>query len=36
VAAAAGGFVYTRAVLRMGIPEARQVRGLVMSRFGRG
>ncbi len=36
VAAAAGGFVYMRAVLRMGIPEARQVRGLVLSRFGRG
>jgi len=36
VAAAAGGFVYLRAVLRMGIPEARQVRGLVLSRFRRG
>jgi putative peptidoglycan lipid II flippase len=36
VAAAAGGFVYMRAVLRMGIPEARQVRGLVLSRLRRG
>jgi hypothetical protein len=34
-AAAAGGFIYVRAVLRMGIPEARQVRHLVMGRFGR-
>ena len=34
-AAAVGGFIYMRAVLRMGIPEARQVRGLVLARFGR-
>jgi putative peptidoglycan lipid II flippase len=34
-AAAAGGFVYLRAVLRMGIPEARQVRRLVLGRLGR-
>ncbi len=34
-AAAVGGFIYMRAVLRMGIPEARQVRGLVLGRFGR-
>jgi putative peptidoglycan lipid II flippase len=34
-AAAVGGLVYLRAVLRMGIPEARQVRGLVLARFGR-
>jgi hypothetical protein len=30
-----GGFIYMRAVLIMGIPEARQVRGLVLARFGR-
>jgi putative peptidoglycan lipid II flippase len=34
-AAATGGFIYMRAVLRMGIPEARQVRGLILARFGR-
>jgi putative peptidoglycan lipid II flippase len=34
-AAAVGGFIYMRAVLRMGIPEARQVRRLVLARFGR-
>ena len=34
-AAAAGGFIYMRAVLRMGIPEAGQVRALVLARFGR-
>ena len=34
-AAAVGGFIYMRAVLRMGIPEARQVRSLVAARFGR-
>ena len=34
-AAAVGGFIYLRAVLRMGIPEARQVHRLVLSRFGR-
>jgi putative peptidoglycan lipid II flippase len=34
-AAAVGGFIYMRAVLRMGIPEAGQVRALVMARFGR-
>jgi putative peptidoglycan lipid II flippase len=33
--AAAGGFVYMRAVLLMRIPEARQVRRLVRGRFGR-
>jgi len=35
VAAAVGGLIYMRAVLRMGIPEARQVRALVGARFGR-
>ena len=35
-AAGAGGFIYLRAVLRMDIPEARQVHRLVLSRFGRG
>jgi putative peptidoglycan lipid II flippase len=34
-AAAAGGFIYVQAVLRMGIPEAGQVRALVLARFGR-
>jgi putative peptidoglycan lipid II flippase len=34
-AAIVGGFIYMRAVLRMGIPEARQVRGLVLGRFRR-
>jgi putative peptidoglycan lipid II flippase len=34
-AAAVGGFVYMRAVLAMRIPEARQVRHLVLDRFGR-
>ena len=34
-AAAVGGFIYMRAVLRMRIPEARQVHGLVMRRLGR-
>jgi putative peptidoglycan lipid II flippase len=34
-AAGAGGFVYMQAVLRMGIPEAGQVRALVLARFGR-
>jgi putative peptidoglycan lipid II flippase len=34
-AAVLGGFIYMRAVLIMGIPEARQVRGLVLARFGR-
>jgi putative peptidoglycan lipid II flippase len=34
-AAAAGGFIYMQAVLRMGIPEAGQVRALVLARFGR-
>jgi putative peptidoglycan lipid II flippase len=34
-AAAVGGFIYMRAVLRMGIPEAGQVRALVMARLGR-
>jgi putative peptidoglycan lipid II flippase len=34
-AAGAGGFIYLRAVLRMGIPEAGQVYRLVLSRFGR-
>jgi putative peptidoglycan lipid II flippase len=33
--AAVGGLVYMRAVLLMRIPEARQVRRLVRSRFGR-
>jgi putative peptidoglycan lipid II flippase len=32
-AAAAGGYIYMRAVLRMRIPEARQVRGLVLGRL---
>jgi putative peptidoglycan lipid II flippase len=35
-AAAVGGFIYMRAVLRMQIPEARQVSRLVLARFGRG
>jgi putative peptidoglycan lipid II flippase len=34
-AAAAGLWVYTRAVLAMRIPEAHQVRGLILSRLGR-
>jgi putative peptidoglycan lipid II flippase len=34
-AAAAGGFIYMRAVLAMRIPEARQVRSLVLGRLGR-
>ena len=34
-AATVGGFIYLRAVLRMGIPEARQVRRLVLARFER-
>jgi putative peptidoglycan lipid II flippase len=34
-AACAGGFIYTRAVLAMRIPEARQVRSLVLGRLGR-
>jgi putative peptidoglycan lipid II flippase len=34
-AAAAGGFIYMRAVLAMRIPEARQVRTLVLGRLGR-
>ena len=34
-AACIGGFVYMRAVLAMRIPEARQVRTLVMHRLGR-
>jgi putative peptidoglycan lipid II flippase len=34
-AAAVGGFVYMRVVLLMRIPEARQVRRLVLGRFGR-
>jgi putative peptidoglycan lipid II flippase len=34
-AAAVGGFVYLRTVLAMRIPEARQVRRLVLGRFGR-
>jgi putative peptidoglycan lipid II flippase len=33
-AAAVGGAIYMLAVLRMGIPEARQVRRLVLARFG--
>jgi putative peptidoglycan lipid II flippase len=32
-AAVAGGYIYMRAVLRMRIPEARQVRGLVLGRL---
>ena len=35
LAAAAGGGVYALAVLRMRIPEARQVQRLVLARFGR-
>ncbi|HMD52168.1 MAG TPA: polysaccharide biosynthesis C-terminal domain-containing protein, partial [Solirubrobacteraceae bacterium] len=35
VAGAAGLFVYSRAVLAMGIPEAHQVRGLIRSQLGR-
>jgi putative peptidoglycan lipid II flippase len=34
-AAAAGGGVYALAVLRMRVPEAHQVRGLLLGRFGR-
>jgi putative peptidoglycan lipid II flippase len=34
-AATVGGAAYMLAVLRMGIPEARQVRQLVLARFGR-
>ena len=34
-AAAAGVLVYARAVLAMHIPEAHQVRRLVLARFGR-
>jgi len=34
-AAIAGGVIYMRAVLAMRIPEARQVRHLVLDRFGR-
>jgi putative peptidoglycan lipid II flippase len=34
-AATVGGFVYMRVVLLMRIPEARQVRRLVLGRFGR-
>jgi hypothetical protein len=34
-AGAAGVFVYVRAVFAMRVPEAHQVRGLIMSRFGR-
>ena len=35
VAGGVGGAVYIRAVLAMRIPEARQVRSLVLDRFGR-
>ena len=35
-AAAVGGFIYMRAVLRMRIPEAHQVQRLVLRGFGRG
>jgi putative peptidoglycan lipid II flippase len=35
-AAAAGLWVYSRAVLAMHVPEAHQVRGLITSRLGRG
>jgi putative peptidoglycan lipid II flippase len=34
-AAAIGGFIYMRAVLRMGIPEAYQVQRLIRARLGR-
>jgi putative peptidoglycan lipid II flippase len=34
-AAAAGGAIYVFVVLRMGVPEARQVRRLLQARFGR-
>jgi putative peptidoglycan lipid II flippase len=34
-AAAVGGFIYMRAVLRMGIPEAYQVQRLIRARLGR-
>jgi len=34
-AAGAGGLIYLRAVLRMRIPEARQVQRLVLAQLGR-
>jgi putative peptidoglycan lipid II flippase len=34
-AAAIGGWIYLKAVLRMGIPEARQVQQMFLARFGR-
>jgi putative peptidoglycan lipid II flippase len=34
-AAAVGGYIYMRAVLRMRVPEARQVQRLVLGRLGR-
>jgi putative peptidoglycan lipid II flippase len=35
LAAAIGGYIYMRAVLRMRIPEAYQVQRLILARFGR-